>query len=263
MARPERNNIDYFPHSVSHGKKMHYLREKFNNDGYAVWFMLLEELGRADYHYLNLSDDVTLMYLSSQFKVTENLLQEIIKALVKMGDFDAELWADNLILFNAKFVASIEDAYSKRRNSCVDKNSLLLHLEGLGIRKPSKSTRKPSKSLLEVPVNPQSKVEESKVDKDLNFKALFDTARKLYQGSKNGLEPEWTNFKKKNPVKLSSDILVAVKYQIAWRDELKNSNTFVAPWKNFSTWINKQCWTEEKPQAESTTQKQTHSTIMV
>jgi hypothetical protein len=100
-------------------------------------------------------------------------------------------------------------------------------------------------------------------DKDVDYKVLFDTARKLYQGSKNGLDPEWDNFKKKNPVKVASDILLAVKYQIAWRDELKNSDTFVAPWKNFSTWINKQCWTEEKPQVEETRQKQTQSSIMV
>ena len=83
MARKERNNIDYFPHSVSHGKKMFYLRDKFNNDGYAVWFMLLEELGKADYHYLDLKDDIQLMYLSSEFKVSELMLNEIIEEIMK------------------------------------------------------------------------------------------------------------------------------------------------------------------------------------
>jgi len=164
MARPERNNIDYFPHLVIHGKKMHHLREKFGNDGYAVWFMLLEELGKADFHYLNLSDDIQLMYLSSQFKISEILLKEIINTLVKMGNFDSDLWKQSLIIYDQKFVDSIEDAYSKRQNNCINKNELLLLLQSLGVYKPSKLHRKPSKLPLKGSINPQSKVEDSKVN---------------------------------------------------------------------------------------------------
>jgi len=200
MARPERNNVDYFPHSVNHGKKMHYLREKFGNDGYAVWFMLLEELGKADYHYLNLSDDVQLMYLSSQFKVTELVLKEIINALVKMGVYDAELWESSLIVYDQKFVDSIEDAYSKRRNVCVDHNQLLSHLDSLGVHKPSKLHRKPSKSTLKDTINPQSKVEDSKVE---------DSKRKKSKHSFH-LSPfyektEWINSLKDWPEKKALD----------------------------------------------------------
>ena len=91
MARKERNDVDYFPHSVNHGKKMFYLRDKFNNDGYAVWFMLLEHLSKAQYHFLDLEDEIEIMYLSSEFKVTEELLRDIIEALVKFKEFDREL----------------------------------------------------------------------------------------------------------------------------------------------------------------------------
>lgn len=194
MARPERNNVDYFPHSVSHGKKMHFLREKYNNDGYAVWFMLLEELGKADYHYLNLSDNIQLMYLSSQFKISESCLKDIINDLVKMGDFDRELWESNLIIYNQKFVDSIEDAYSKRRNNCVCKNTLLLRLEGLGVIKQSKSPRKPSKRSLKGSINPQSKVEDSKVEdigKSNKFiKPNFEDLQSYCLERKNGIDPQ-------------------------------------------------------------------------
>jgi len=162
MARKKRNNVDYFPHSVTHGKKMFYLRDKYGNDGYAVWFMLLEELGKSEYHYLDLKDPVSLMYLSSQFKVTEDILNEIIECLVKFGEFDQDLWISENILFNQKFVENIKDAYKKRSNECIDKNSLLLLLEGLGRSNEVKSNRKPRKSILKGSVNPQSKEEYSK-----------------------------------------------------------------------------------------------------
>lgn len=169
MARQERNDVDYFPHSVTHGKKMFYLRSKFGNDGYAVWFMLLENLGKASYHYLNLSDDVELMYLSSELKVSDIVLSEIIKDLVKLGEFDKELWEENNIVFNEKFIENVSDAYKKRNNNCIDRNSLLLLLEAKGIRKPSKSNPKPSKSNLKGCGNPQSKLKDRK-EKDIILK---------------------------------------------------------------------------------------------
>ena len=163
MARKERNNVDYFPHSVTHGKKMFYLRDKFNNDGYAVWFMLLEELGRAEYHYLDLEDDIQLMYLSSQFKVSELKLNEIIETLVRFEEFDKQLWNDDKILFNEKFNENISDAYKKRSNNCVDKNSLLLLLQSKGRSLSSKSNPKQAKGNLKGDGNPQRIVKESKV----------------------------------------------------------------------------------------------------
>lgn len=123
MARPERNNVDYFPHPVIHGKKMFYIRNKYKNDGYAIWFMLLEQLGKAEYHYLDLKDDVQIMYLSSEFLIPENIILDIINTLVKFGEFDADLWKEK-ILFSEKFIESIKDAYIRRNNNVVQKHSL-------------------------------------------------------------------------------------------------------------------------------------------
>ena len=148
MARSARNSVDYFPHSISHGKKMFYVRNKFGNDGYAVWFMLLEELAKADFHYLDLKDDVSIMYLSCAFNVSEEKLKEIINVLVKFGEFDVDLWESESILFNEKFIDNISDAYKKRNNNCIDKISLVTLLQSKGRYKPSKGVRKPNKSTL-------------------------------------------------------------------------------------------------------------------
>jgi len=195
MARQERNDVDYFPHSVTHGKKMFYLRSKFGNDGYAVWFMLLENLGKASYHYLNLSDDVELMYLSSELKVSDIVLTEIIKDLVKLGEFDKELWEENKILFNEKFIENVSDAYKKRNNNCIDRNSLLLLLESKGIRKPSKGNPKPSNFTLKGVGNPQSKVKDSKVkeikEKEIKRKEYKPNFETLFSKIKTRAHQNW------------------------------------------------------------------------
>ncbi len=161
MARPERNNVDYFPHPVKHGKKMFFIRKKYGNDGYTVWNMLLEKLGDANFHYLDLNDETELMYLYSEFDVTEETLFNIIDDLIKLGEFDKEFWEEERILFNQKFIDSINDAYSKRRNDCINRNLLIELLEDKGRIKPDKFTRKPDKEKPKVANNPQSIVEDS------------------------------------------------------------------------------------------------------
>lgn len=162
MARPERNNVDYFPFYCEEGKKMYYIEETYGNDGFAVFIKLLRELAKAEYHYLDLSKKTTIMFLAAKCKVTVDVLTAIINDLVELEKFDNELWSENRIIWCEDFINSIQDAYKKRNNKCIDYNGLLLLLQSKGIRKPSKSTRKPTKDQSEVPVNPQSKEEYSK-----------------------------------------------------------------------------------------------------
>lgn len=174
MARPQRNNVDYFPFLCEDGNKMFYLEETYGNDGFAVFVKLLRELAKTDFHYLDLSKKPTIMFLSAKCKVDSNTLISIIKDLVELEKFDSELWNENSVVWCQDFIDSIQDAYGKRSNKCIDRNSLLLLLEGKGIRKQSKSIPKPSKSNSEVSVNPQSIVKDSKLkDNILGRKLTF------------------------------------------------------------------------------------------
>jgi hypothetical protein len=157
MARPERNNVDYFPFFCEEGKKMFYIEETYGNDGFAVFVKLLRELAKADYHYLDLSKKTTQMFLAAKCKVDKTILLSIIKDLVELEKFDKKLWEENSIIWCQDFIDSIQDAYKKRNNDCITYDSLLKLLEGLGIRKQSKCKSKGD-------VNPQSKVEYSKVE---------------------------------------------------------------------------------------------------
>lgn len=138
MARPQRNNVDYFPFFCEEGKKMHYIEETYGNDGFATFLKILRELAKVDYHYLNLNDNKTIMFLSSKCKVSKDLLLNIITDLVELGKFDAVLWNENKIIWCQDFIDSIQDAYNKRKNECITYNGLILLLLSLGVRKHSK-----------------------------------------------------------------------------------------------------------------------------
>jgi len=155
MARPEKNNVEYFPFICEDGKKMFYIEETYGNDGFATFVKLLRELAKADNHYLNLSSQSTVMFLSAKCKVSKEKLISIVNDLVELGKFDKVLWNENSIIWCQDFVDSIQDAYKKRINKCITYDGLLSLLVGLGIRKQDKSTPKVSD-------NPQTKEEETK-----------------------------------------------------------------------------------------------------
>lgn len=163
MARPERNNVDYFPFICEEGNKMYYIEETYGNDGFATFVKLLRELAKANNHYLDLSKPTTVMFLSAKCKVSKETLLSIVNDLVDLGKFNDVLWHENKVIWCQDFIDSIQDAYFKRKNKCITFDGLLLLLSSLGIRKPSKS-------LLCSPINTQSivkdiKEEESKEEK--------------------------------------------------------------------------------------------------
>ena len=159
MARPERNNVDYFPFMCEDGNKMFYIEETYGNDGFATFVKLLRELAKTNYHFLDLSKPTTLMFLSAKCKVSKETLLSIINDLVDLGKFDATLWNENKVIWCQDFVDSIQDAYIRRNNKCITFDGLLLHLTSLGIRKPSNGSKKGNK-------NTQSKVEDSKEEEN-------------------------------------------------------------------------------------------------
>ena len=157
MARPERNNVDYFPFLCEEGNKMFYIEQTYGNDGFATFVKLLRELAKTDFHYLNLSKPSTMMYLSAKCQITKERLENIIRDLVDLGKFNRQLWEENKVIWCQDLIDSIGDAYLKRKNKCIDYDGLLVLLDGLGVRKLNKS-------VLNSADNPQSKVEYSKVE---------------------------------------------------------------------------------------------------
>lgn len=138
MARPQRHNVDYFPHYISDGRKMFIIETKYGNDGYSAWFKILETLAKSDDHWIDLSDKANLMFLSARCRISENLLCDIIGTLAELGEVDAELWTNESVVWSDKFIESIADAYDKRSNNPPSKQGLVERLRGLGRCKPLK-----------------------------------------------------------------------------------------------------------------------------
>ena len=124
MARPEKNNVEYFPFICKEGRAVFYIEQQYQNDGYATWVKILRQLAVTDYHFINLSDDLDLMFLASKCRISEQMLTNIINDLSKLGEIDKYLWEECRVVYSLKFIENIEDAYLKRKNK-------LLTYEGL------------------------------------------------------------------------------------------------------------------------------------
>lgn len=85
---------------------------------------------------------------------------------------------------------------------------------------------------------------------------VFNDARKIFPGKKKGNGYEFKNFIKRstkpapngmefNPEEVIQLLKKAIEYQIAYRIYAENRSIFTPPWKNFQTWINKNCWEDE------------------
>lgn len=149
MSRPVSNTVDFFPHKIGSGKKMFFIEQKYGNDGYAIWFKILEKISSTENHYLNLNEEEELMYLSAKCHVSEERLLNVVNDISRIGGFDKNLWQKK-ILWSEKFYQEIQAAYKRRNSKCMDYDSLCKHLKGLCI--------------LNDDSNPQSRVEYSRVE---------------------------------------------------------------------------------------------------
>lgn len=159
MAREQRNDVDYFPHSCNHGRKMHIIETKYGNDGYAVWFKLLEQLGKANFHFIDISDEMNFMFLTSIFKVEEQKLTDILIDLAKLNAIDPELYLKHKILYSKKFVDSVEDAYKKRRSNVLSISQIIKISKDQSAAETIQSATETRQSAAETPQSGSNPVE--------------------------------------------------------------------------------------------------------
>jgi hypothetical protein len=160
MARPQKNNVDYFPHDCSHGRKMFVIESKYGNDGYAVWFKLLEQIGVTENHYLDLRDETQQMYLTSLMKVSVEKLNDILIDLSKLDAIDKYLFDKYKIIYSKKFIEGVQDLYTRRNNKCMTYDELCNKIDSSRELMYTETNL----SLINVDINTQSIVKESIVN---------------------------------------------------------------------------------------------------
>jgi len=95
---------------------------------------------------------------------------------------------------------------------------------------------------------PKEKEKDKEQDKDkIKDKEIFEESRKIYPGTKRGLDTEFDNFKKHKDWKVCLPLLKdSIEAQIKWRIQAKQGeDKFVPVWKHLKTWINNRSWEEE------------------
>ena len=109
-------------------------------------------------------------------------------------------------------------------------------------RHGKKQALKKSDTYKEIPTQRNTTNKEIKWVK---IKNSFNSARKLYPGTKRGNDTEFEDFKKKHKDWETVLPLLepAIKAQIQWRQ----SDEWHPEWKNFKTWLSNRSWEEEMP----------------
>lgn len=156
MSRPTKAVVEYFSHKCRHGRVLFVMESLWNNDGYAFFYKIYELLGDAENHVFDLNKAGNRDYLIAHARLNGDIVDIMLAKLAELGIIDGELLKSGLI-WSQCFVDDLEDVYSRRK-----------------VSKPAKPVQrdkcqhKPDSTGLNEDncnINPQSKVNESKVKK--------------------------------------------------------------------------------------------------
>jgi hypothetical protein len=230
MARPKRNNADYFSHDIGmrNDPKIKALRNKFGCTGYSVYCMMLEVLTGSDFFKRRI-DDIEIEILSADFGIEAELFSEILQYMLRLRLLQS---GDSCEYLSQKLTERLQPVIDKRSNS--------------------------RKKAVTVTESTQSKVKESKVNKNKKTKEKKDELEKAweifwadYPKKINNANAKKTLFKYLNQGVTIEQICEAMNKS----DDLRNDYQFIP---NPQAWLNKTPWLDEefKPMKEKELSKE-------
>lgn len=182
MARPRKNNADYFSHDkdMRNNLKIKALRQRFGNEGYALWSYLLEVLTDSD-NFEFFLDEIGTELLAADFGVSPVVLAEFLDFASKLGliFYDKEsglIYSESLKSRLAQVIEKREKNREivKKRWSKIDKNEKIVSAAetiqtynfcGENNTNVEFLQQKPYERIISSDKTIQSKVKESKVKK--------------------------------------------------------------------------------------------------
>ena len=120
MSRPRKQKVDWFPHSVKHGKTMHIIEQKYGEHGYCFFYKLLEILGDTEGHYLDCNNKESWDYLLAKTNTTPGEAIHILETLASINVIDRELWT-KMWIWCQSFVDKVSAVYKNRRTVVPEK----------------------------------------------------------------------------------------------------------------------------------------------
>lgn len=86
MARPIKNNAEYFPHDAGmrNDDRIKALRRRFKLQGYAIWVMVIEYLTSKDFFQVEYNQ-FNLEIMAGDFDAEADMIQEVISYCLTLG----------------------------------------------------------------------------------------------------------------------------------------------------------------------------------
>jgi hypothetical protein len=152
MARPTKNNCEYFSHdnNMRNHRKVKSLRQKFERHGYSFWCMFLEVLTGSDGNVFE-NSELERELLSGDFSISVTEITEILNYCIRIE----LLFERDGFVFSESLNERLEPVYIKRGKA----KELSLKQK----RVKGKFVKNTEQPVITVTETPQSKVNKSKV----------------------------------------------------------------------------------------------------
>lgn len=183
MARPPKNNADYFPHDAGmrNHRKLKALRNKFGAAGYGIWCMLLEHLTGADGNEFDEHND-ELELLAGDFGVSATEIRDVLDFCYRIE----LLFNKNGFAFSESLNERLAPVYQKR-GTAKELSKKQRRMNGKFCNNNADTT------VVSATEMPQSKVKESKEEKS---KVKLPAVAVPFVGEVLKVWNEWEQFKK-------------------------------------------------------------------
>ena len=154
------NGINYFPLNVHLDDKFELIEAEFGLKGFAIVVKLFQKIYGQQGYYCEWTEDVALLF-GKNVGLGGDAVSEILRAAIKRGIFDSELYDKYQILTSRGIQERYFEAVSRRKEVEVRKEYLLIKVDQIykNVRILNENVNISSKN---VNISEQKKVEESK-----------------------------------------------------------------------------------------------------
>lgn len=154
------NGINYFPLNVHLDDKFELIEAEFGLKGFAIVVKLFQKIYGQQGYYCEWTEDVALLF-GKNVGLGGDVVSEIVRAAIKRGIFDSELYDKYQILTSRGIQERYFEAVSRRKEVEVRKEYLLIKVDQIykNVRILNENVNISSKN---VNISEQKKVEESK-----------------------------------------------------------------------------------------------------
>ena len=182
------NGINYFPLNVHLDDKFELIEAEFGLKGFAIVVKLFQKIYGQQGYYCEWTEDVSLLF-GKNVGLGGDAVSEIVRAAIKRGIFDSELYGKYQILTSRGIQERYFEAVSRRKEVEVRKEYLLIKVDQIykNVRILNENVNISSKN---VNISEQKKVEESKVkEKEVEERELPRLPVRIVKLYENNIAP--------------------------------------------------------------------------